>query len=1327
MKNRVLSWLLVAAMLLSCLPAFGMPVHAEEPATEGEDLFSNATCGVGVKQTEVTNGSNEAWKLTPGTDWTYPGFALDREYDISNHILVMDVMPVETSMDRLHICGTTGASWVSAEIYDTLPAGQWTTVTYDLSANSAGATSMSDITFGMRIYSMEETGGLYIDNVRLIEKDTKDLFYGASSTSMSRQHDVTNGSGEAWKFVPNAADWRYFGITLNGSHDITNHKLVVDVMPVDITVARFHITGVSGQSYPSNDTLIESLTPGVWQTIEFDLSIAVADEITSIDFGARFDSITGENPALYFDNARLVEPDADLLGSAAVSGGTIQYNVTNNSNASFKITASAAGEWRYFDFTLPAGYDVSDHNLVFDLIPVDLTMSRFHITGVSGQSYPSNDTIIDTFKPDAWQTVALDLSVATAKEMTSVSFGLRVDSITGKNPAIYIDNVRVVKHDQDDLLYGASAADAQGFFSGGNYSYNKYSAVVNGENSTQSWCFTAAAGANDTPAALIGLGKSVNMTGKYLALDVLFDNANGYIGIVLLADSNWAVVTADGWNVKSDLPTGEWTTVYFDIAGMLAEGKTLDDICFVKFVFAVTENTDTVRNIYVDNLRLVDEMPVEPEPEPTEPPTTEPPVTEPPVTEPPVTEPPVTEPPVTEPTPSTPEDLEAAGDWLYDKGFSDIVGEFGHDYYSYDTKSTEYVKGANSLYSFKVAYDGTNFGSDDFTWPRFAVSFPNAEGSVLDLAGKKLVIDVYVAGDISFTPVLNLVGVNDLNWQTIVNEQPGYQLAANQWTTIEIDFSTMTEVEGKSLTAVHFLFFQTAFHDDQAMAIYLDNAQLIDMEAEKAEEASDLLYNANFLDIIPEFNHDHFSTDPKSKDFVKGEDSLYSFKVAYDGTDLGAADTWPRFGINFGVNALDVTGKKLVVDVYLDGNVTFGPVLNLLSVHRQDQANIANSGASYSLTANQWTTIEIDFTTLTVNENMSLADFNFLWFQTGFKNTEAMAIYFDNARLVDVEPEEECEHDWGYGVTTQKPTLDAEGERTYTCSKCGETKTEAIDKLVGNGSTVDEWSLTLKGDINVNFDMALDPAIAADPNAYVLFTVDGKEYKFTAAEAANQLTIPVAAAQMKDQIQVTVYDGNGTAGTTFTYSVHQYADYILRNSEDENLKALVKNMLNYGAKAQEYFDHNANDLANEDVSVDEVEPNESYNTPAVITGQFEGFEYYGASLVLREKVYIRFYFTAENGVADLTFFYGNEPLTVYKAGANLYFVETAGINPHEYSSNAVITVQQDGNDTTYSVGYSVMNYIARNYYRNDTEDSLKATLKAMYGYHLAAVAYIPTT
>ena len=39
------------------------------------------------------------------------------------------------------------------------------------------------------------------------------------------------------------------------------------------------------------------------------------------------------------------------------------------------------------------------------------------------------------------------------------------------------------------------------------------------------------------------------------------------------------------------------------------------------------------------------------------------------------------------------------------------------------------------------------------------------------------------------------------------------------------------------------------------------------------------------------------------------------------------------------------------------------------------------------------------------------------------------------------------EHTWDEGVITEQPTTSKEGKKTFTCSTCGETKTETVAKL----------------------------------------------------------------------------------------------------------------------------------------------------------------------------------------------------------------------------------------------------------------------------------------
>ncbi|MCD7881157.1 MAG: hypothetical protein LUG47_05755, partial [Clostridiales bacterium] len=53
-------------------------------------------------------------------------------------------------------------------------------------------------------------------------------------------------------------------------------------------------------------------------------------------------------------------------------------------------------------------------------------------------------------------------------------------------------------------------------------------------------------------------------------------------------------------------------------------------------------------------------------------------------------------------------------------------------------------------------------------------------------------------------------------------------------------------------------------------------------------------------------------------------------------------------------------------------------------------------------------------------------------------------------------------HTWDEGVVTTEPTTEAEGTMTYTCSVCGETYTESIAALESEQEDADETSSSSK-------------------------------------------------------------------------------------------------------------------------------------------------------------------------------------------------------------------------------------------------------------------------
>lgn len=75
---------------------------------------------------------------------------------------------------------------------------------------------------------------------------------------------------------------------------------------------------------------------------------------------------------------------------------------------------------------------------------------------------------------------------------------------------------------------------------------------------------------------------------------------------------------------------------------------------------------------------------------------------------------------------------------------------------------------------------------------------------------------------------------------------------------------------------------------------------------------------------------------------------------------------------------------------------------------------------------------------------------NYMSFSVNYEGTEEEWRQIDiregNEALLEAYDSVDSNHSWNTGVITTPATCQAEGERTYTCSVCGKTKTESIDK-----------------------------------------------------------------------------------------------------------------------------------------------------------------------------------------------------------------------------------------------------------------------------------------
>ena len=163
----------------------------------------------------------------------------------------------------------------------------------------------------------------------------------------------------------------------------------------------------------------------------------------------------------------------------------------------------------------------------------------------------------------------------------------------------------------------------------------------------------------------------------------------------------------------------------------------------------------------------------------------------------------------------------------------------------------------------------------------------------------------------------------------------------------------------------------------------------------------------------------------------------------------------------------------------------------------------------------------------------------------------------------------------------------------------------------GIGAKLAGYSLSLTGNIGVNFYMELSNDIVNDESAYMNFTlpngttskvyVSGTHEDGSTATTDTTVkdgvtyyvfTCEVAAKEMTSDIKAQMIGNNGEkTGKVYTYTVKEYADYILSHTsaEGSNISKatiqLVKGMLNYGGAAQKYFGYKTDKLASDGLTL----------------------------------------------------------------------------------------------------------------------------------------------
>ncbi len=278
------------------------------------------------------------------------------------------------------------------------------------------------------------------------------------------------------------------------------------------------------------------------------------------------------------------------------------------------------------------------------------------------------------------------------------------------------------------------------------------------------------------------------------------------------------------------------------------------------------------------------------------------------------------------------------------------------------------------------------------------------------------------------------------------------------------------------------------------------------------------------------------------------------------------------------------------------------------------------------------------------------------------------------------------------------PDADNDGK----CDDCG----AIID---GIGAKLAGYSLSLTGNIGVNFYMELTDQIIADKDAYMQFTLpNGTVTKVPVSAAQTNATIKegttyyrfpceVASYEMTQDIKAQMFDGNGNCSKEYTYTVRDYAQYIIKNSSSYvDAYPFAVAMLNYGACSQKYFNKAVDDLANKYLNDDEQK------IPDRFDGYINGFvaekaengvlgQFAGLSMVLRSETTLNIFYEPKEGmdVSKLKFLVDGKEITPVKRG-QYYILSLKNIKANELGNSKTFTVTDGTN--TLSGEYSAMMY-----------------------------------
>ena len=269
---------------------------------------------------------------------------------------------------------------------------------------------------------------------------------------------------------------------------------------------------------------------------------------------------------------------------------------------------------------------------------------------------------------------------------------------------------------------------------------------------------------------------------------------------------------------------------------------------------------------------------------------------------------------------------------------------------------------------------------------------------------------------------------------------------------------------------------------------------------------------------------------------------------------------------------------------------------------------------------------------------------------------------------------------------------------------------------------------------------------------YVIFEINGKRVAATSDmvvpdEKAGKLHVfsymDIAPYMVKDSVTATLYvtdaDGYLCSSEPKEYSVKNYCHDMLNHESTQGnaeLQTLLVDMLNYGAAAQEYVGYHTDNLANKDLTAEELAKgtqeapvSENKLNTAVAVPETVKATFKGAGLYLDETVSLRFGFeaantrgltvqvayTKQNGESAVKTFTEKD---FVKSGSR-YYVYFSELIASQMRQTVQATIYEGNTAVSNTINYSIESYVAQ----AQGNAKLSKIVNALLSYGDAAAKY----